>query len=88
MNNKLATLFKKYEEMMGIVRKNRKSIRTKLKENQAARVVVDSLKKEIKEEVEVQMHSENKNLYTIAMESFGVIDKRFHILFTLLSRTK
>lgn len=85
---KLANLFNQYEELMGIVRKNRKQIRAKLSENQTARLAVDGLKKEIKQEVEKIMTEENKNLYQIAIESFGEIDKRFHILFTLLSRTK
>lgn len=81
----LTELFQEYSDNLDKIHENRKQIKKKLETNMEYKKRIDQLRTAMYDIVMKKM-DEGLTLYEICIKEFGSIDKRFHVLYTLVGK--
>jgi Mg2+ and Co2+ transporter CorA len=81
----LTELLTEYEKEIEEIHDNRKAIRGAVTKNQKSRQRINELKKKIVACVEAKLRK-GQTLSEICTEEFGIVDRRFHVLFSFFRK--
>lgn len=84
-NSSLVFLYDAYEKTLSDVRDNRKKIKTNQKKNQELQTQLKQVKQSIAGLLEIMVRQEG-SLYKVCQKEFGVIDKRFYRICSMLGK--